>query len=104
LRRERRAASKRLDCRDRDGRVLERIGRFVRWRLDRRRFDMRHSTPKRGTFPASESERASIRALKNWLLATPGESPFADQIVRLRIAAAIAAVSSAALERGAAGS
>jgi hypothetical protein len=65
---------------------------------------MRSSTPKRGTFPASEAERASIRALKNWLLATPGESPFADQIVRLRLAAAIATVSSAALERGATGS
>ncbi|HWV41445.1 hypothetical protein [Pseudorhodoplanes sp.] len=46
-------------------------------------------------FPASEPERAAIRALKNWLLATPGEDPFADQIVRLRIADAIARFSSA---------
>ena len=40
--------------------------------------------------PASPAERASIRALKNWLLAGPGESPLQDQIVRLRIADAIA--------------
>lgn len=60
---------------------------------------MRYATRKRRTFQASESERASIRALKNWLLATPGESPFDDQIVRLRIAAAIASLSSTALER-----
>ena len=40
--------------------------------------------------PASAAERASIRALKHWLLAIPGESPLQDQIVRLRIADAIA--------------
>lgn len=40
--------------------------------------------------PASAAERASIRALKNWLLAGPCESPLQDQIVRLRIADAIA--------------
>jgi hypothetical protein len=50
--------------------------------------------PKR-PFPASEPERASIRALKNWLLSTPGESAFEDQISRLRIADAIARFSSA---------
>jgi hypothetical protein len=50
-------------------------------------------------FPASERERASIRALKNWLLAAPADSPFDDQIVRLRIAAAIAAISADALEQ-----
>jgi hypothetical protein len=50
-------------------------------------------------FPASERERASIRALKNWLLSAPADSPFDDQIVRLRIAAAIAAISSSALEQ-----
>ncbi|MFZ5691593.1 MAG: hypothetical protein ACOY5F_10085 [Pseudomonadota bacterium] len=49
-------------------------------------------------FPASERERASIRALKNWLLAAPADSPFDDQIVRLRIAAAIASISADALE------
>jgi hypothetical protein len=59
---------------------------------------MQHATQNRKAFPASERERASIRALKNWLLAAPGESPFDDQIVRLRIAAAIATLSSAALE------
>lgn len=41
-------------------------------------------------FPASAAERASIRALKHWLLAAPSESPLQDQIVRLRIADAIA--------------
>ncbi len=59
---------------------------------------MQTNKQNRKTFPASEAERASIRALKNWLLATPGESPFEDQLVRLRIAAAIASVSSAANE------
>jgi hypothetical protein len=59
---------------------------------------MPHATQTRRVFPASEAERASIRALKNWLLAAPADSPFDDQIVRLRIAAAIATVSSAALE------
>lgn len=43
-------------------------------------------------FPASEPERASIRALKTWLLSTPGESPFDDQLSRLRVADAIARV------------
>lgn len=52
----------------------------------------RHGFGRRQAFPANESERAAIRALKNWLLSTPGESPFEDQIVRLRIAAAIASV------------
>lgn len=59
---------------------------------------MQDNTQKRKAFPASEAERASIRALKNWLLAGPAESPFEDQLVRLRIAAAIASVSAAALE------
>lgn len=57
-----------------------------------------HSKERRRAFPASERERASIRALKNWLLATPGESPFEDQIVRLRVAAAIARVSEGGLK------
>jgi hypothetical protein len=60
---------------------------------------MQNNNQKRKAFPASEAERASIRALKNWLLAGPAASPFEDQIVRLRIAAAIASVSSAAIER-----
>ena len=47
----------------------------------------------RPPFPASEPERASIRALKNWLLAMPGESAFEDQLNRLRVADAIARVS-----------
>jgi hypothetical protein len=59
---------------------------------------MQRDNEKQTAFPASERERASIRALKNWLLAAPADSPFDDQIVRLRIAAAIAAVSSAALD------
>ncbi len=61
---------------------------------------MPHVTQERRVFPASEPERASIRALKNWLLAAPGESAFEDQLVRLRIAAAIADISSAALHHG----
>lgn len=56
---------------------------------------MPNNAADRRTFPASEPERASIRALKNWLLATPGESAFEDHIVRLRVAAAIANVSTA---------
>jgi hypothetical protein len=44
-------------------------------------------------FPASEAERASIRALKNWLLAAPPENPLEDQIVRLRLSEAIAILS-----------
>ena len=59
---------------------------------------MQDDTQKRKTFPASEAERASIRALKNWLLAEPADNPFDDQLVRLRIAAAIATVSAAAIE------
>jgi hypothetical protein len=59
---------------------------------------MPYNKQKRRTYPASEVERASIRALKNWLLAAPVESPFDDQIVRLRIAAAIATLSSTARE------
>ncbi len=47
----------------------------------------------RPPFRASEPERASIRALKNWLLSMPAESPFADQINRLRVADDIARVS-----------
>ena len=54
---------------------------------------MQHGRAKPRPFPASEPERASIRALKNWLLSAPAESPFEDQIVRLRIAAAIANLS-----------
>jgi hypothetical protein len=60
---------------------------------------MQNKQQKRKAFPASEAERASIRALKNWLLAGPAASPFEDQLVRLRLAAAIASVSSAATER-----
>ena len=56
---------------------------------------MRDDPDQRRRFPASEPERASIRALKNWLLSTPCENPFDDQIVRLRISAAIASVSTA---------
>lgn len=59
---------------------------------------MQNNTQNRKAFPASEAERASIRALKNWLLAGPIDSPFEDQLVRLRIAAAIASVSAAAIE------
>jgi hypothetical protein len=59
---------------------------------------MKNDKPTRKTFPASEAERASIRALKNWLLAAPAESAFEDQITRLRISAAIASLSTAAHE------
>lgn len=58
---------------------------------------MQRADENRKAFPASDRERASIRALKNGLLANPGDSPFDDQIVRLRIAAAIAEVSADAL-------
>lgn len=51
---------------------------------------MRQVSKRQGAFPASAPERAAIRALKNWLLAAPGESAFDDDIVRLRVAAAIA--------------
>lgn len=53
----------------------------------------RHEFAMKQAFPASEVERASIRALKNWLLSMPGEPPFADPRVRLRVAATIATVS-----------
>ena len=42
----------------------------------------------------SDNEKASLRALRNWLFAGPCENPLEDQIVRLRLAFAIAAVSS----------
>lgn len=57
---------------------------------------MHNNKETRRTFPASDAERASIRALKNWLLAAPADSAFDDQIVRLRIAAAIATIASRA--------
>jgi hypothetical protein len=44
-------------------------------------------------FRASDAEQASIRALKNWLLAAPSENAFDDQIVRQRLSAAIAHLS-----------
>lgn len=53
----------------------------------------RHEFGMKQAFPASEAERAAIRALKNWLLSMPGEAPFEDPIVRLRIASAIATMS-----------
>ncbi len=53
---------------------------------------MQNHKETRRSFPASDAERASIRALKNWLLAAPADSAFDDQIVRLRIAAAIATI------------
>jgi hypothetical protein len=59
---------------------------------------MERANQERTAFPASERERASLRALKNWLLAAPADSPFDDQIIRLRIASAIAAISLAALD------
>jgi hypothetical protein len=46
-------------------------------------------------FRASDAEKASIRALKNWLLAAPPENPMDDQIVRQRLSAAIATLSEA---------
>ena len=42
----------------------------------------------------SDNEKASLRALGNWLFAGPCENPLEDQIVRLRLASAIAALSS----------
>ena len=48
---------------------------------------------------ASATERASIRALKNWLLSAPQDNPLQDQIVRLRLADAIANLSRGALQR-----
>ena len=51
---------------------------------------MKNVSDARTAYPASATERASIRALKHWLLAAPSESPLQDQIVRLRIADAIA--------------
>lgn len=44
-------------------------------------------------FRASENEQASIRALKNWLFAAPPENALDDQIVRERLASAIATLS-----------
>jgi len=61
--------------------------------------DMQRDIVTHQAFPASERERASIRALKNWLLAAPADNPFDDQIVRLRVAAAIATISADALDR-----
>jgi hypothetical protein len=61
--------------------------------------DMQRDVGTHQAFPASERERASIGALKNWLLAAPADNPFDDQIVRLRVAAAIAAISEDALDR-----
>ena len=46
-------------------------------------------------FRASDSEQASIRALKNWLFAAPPENALDDQIVRQRLASAIATLSEA---------
>jgi hypothetical protein len=46
-------------------------------------------------FRASETEQASIRALKNWLLSAPPENALEDQIVRQRLSAAIALLSEA---------
>lgn len=46
-------------------------------------------------FRASETEQASIRALKNWLLSAPPENALEDQIVRQRLSAAIATLSEA---------
>ena len=43
---------------------------------------MKGSVPPSKRFRASETEQASIRALKNWLLAAPPENPLEDQIVR----------------------
>lgn len=51
---------------------------------------MKNRNDVRKPIPASATERASIRALKHWLLAVPGDNPLEDQIVRLRIADAIA--------------
>lgn len=48
-------------------------------------------------FRASETEQASIRALKNWLLAAPPENPLEDQLVRQRLSAAIATLSESGL-------
>ena len=53
------------------------------------------SNPAARSFRASETEQASIRALKNWLLAAPPENPLDDQIVRQRLSAAIATLSEA---------
>ncbi|ARQ01818.1 hypothetical protein [Pseudorhodoplanes sinuspersici] len=63
---------------------------------------MKNRSTVRKAFPASAAERASIRALKHWLLAAPGESPLQDQIVRLRIADAIARFAPGKLARKAA--
>jgi hypothetical protein len=60
---------------------------------------MKNRSDVRTVFPASTAERASIRALKHWLLAMPGESLLQDQIVRLRIADAIARLAPGKLAR-----
>ncbi len=36
-----------------------------------------------------EAERGALRALKNWLLSTPAENPFADHGVQVRMAGVI---------------
>jgi hypothetical protein len=54
---------------------------------------MKGSVPPAKRFRASETEQASIRALKNWLLAAPSENPLEDQIVRQRLSSAIATLS-----------
>jgi hypothetical protein len=57
---------------------------------------MTGSTPRPARlFRASETEQASIRALKNWLFAAPPENALDDQIVRERLSAAIATLSEA---------
>ncbi len=59
---------------------------------------MTGSTPRKPKpFRANESEQASIRALKNWLLSAPPENALEDQIVRQRVSAAIAVLSEEAL-------
>jgi hypothetical protein len=54
---------------------------------------MKGSVPPAKRFRASETEQASIRALKNWLLAAPPENALEDQIVRQRLSSAIATLS-----------
>lgn len=52
---------------------------------------MKKSVPNH--FHASATEQASIRALKNWLLAAPPQNALDDQIVRERLSSAIAILS-----------
>ncbi len=54
---------------------------------------MKGSVPPPKRFRASETEQASIRALKNWLLAAPPENALDDQLVRQRLSSAIATLS-----------